>query len=124
MKNGLVNDNLEPLLRVTFVAGGRRIAVEMVVDTGFEGFASLPFHAIRQMRLPLQGTVPVVLADDSEITVEYYSATIIWNGRRRIVEVLMTDGDPLLGTSLLRGQTLHVDFVPGGAVSIRPLKTS
>ena len=50
-----------------------------------------------------------------------YSATIIWDGAPRDVEVLATTGrQPLLGTLLLEGYTLTVDFEDGGTVTIDP----
>jgi clan AA aspartic protease len=123
MKQGVVDDELEPRVPLTFVAANHRLTVEMVVDTGFEGFVSLPSRTIRRLKLAFEGTFTAVLADDSEVDVEYYTGTVHWNGRRTKVEVLVSDGTPLLGTALRRGHSLGIDFVSGGNVSIRPIKT-
>jgi clan AA aspartic protease len=123
MKRGIVNEDLEPRVPLAFVsATGSRTEIEMVVDTAFEGFVTLPRHILRNLRRLKRGTVRTVLADDSESRTDYYVCTIIWNGRRRPIQVLMMDGDPLLGTEMMRNYSLSVDFVPGGTVSIRPIK--
>jgi clan AA aspartic protease len=122
MKRGIVNENLEPRVPLTFIAAKNRLTVEMVVDTGFEGFVTLPSRTITRLGLAFEGTFTAVLADDSAIDVEYYSGTVYWNGRRLSVEVLMSDGTPLLGTALMHCHSLAIDFVPGGNVSIHPIK--
>jgi clan AA aspartic protease len=123
MKRGIVNEYLEPRISLTFVsATGSRTEIEMVVDTAFEGFITLPRHILRNLRRLKRGTVRTVLADDSESRADYYVCTVIWNGRKRQIQVLLMDGDPLLGTEMMRNYSLSVDFVPGGTVSIRPIK--
>ncbi len=50
---GTVNAELEPLLRlVVRDAGGQAHDVEAVVDTGFNGFLTLPPALIAALRLP------------------------------------------------------------------------
>jgi len=123
MKRGVVNDDLEPRVALTFVSStGRRVVTEVVVDTAFEGFVALPRRIVRLLRRFKRGTVRTLLADNSESRTDYYVCTVIWNGRSRNVQVLVMDGNPLLGTGLLRDHSLDINFVPGGRVLIRPMK--
>lgn len=93
-----------------------------VVDTGFTGFLTLPPAMVSALNLPFLRRIPAHLADGSTIFLSVYSATIVWDRAPRDVEVLATTGrQPLLGTLLLDGYTLTVDFEDGGTVTIDPL---
>jgi hypothetical protein len=53
MMTGVVNADLEPLLRLTVRdAGSRPHDVEVVIDTGFNGFLTLPPTLIAALGLP------------------------------------------------------------------------
>ena len=44
-----------------------------------------------------------------------------WNGETRTTEVLVLEGEPLLGTVLMRENLLQVEMTDGGEVIIEPL---
>lgn len=50
-----------------------------------------------------------------------HEATILWNETEETVRVLATGRRPLLGTALLRGQELVVQFVESGLVAVDAL---
>lgn len=58
------------------------------------------------------------LADDSEVPLPVYVATILWNGVERDVRVLAMGKRPLLGTALLDGRELVAQFAEGGVVTV------
>ena len=96
--------------------------VGFVVDTGFTGSLTLPPAMVTALNLPFLRRIPANLADGSTIFLSVYSATIVWDGAPRDVEVLATTGrQPLLGTLLLDGYKLTVAFEDGGTVTIDPL---
>ncbi len=110
------------LLDVTFrLPGQPDFEIECVIDTGFVGYLTLPLAAVSTMNLPFLRRMPVNLADDSIIVVEVYAATILWNGQERDEEVPATGKRPLIGTLLLDGSELNVQFADGGLVSVETL---
>lgn len=92
--------------------------IDFVVDTGFNDYLTLPPQAISIMNLPLYSSVPVKLADNSESLPPIHIATILWNAEEKMVPVLATGLKPLLGTGLLTGFHLGIDFEVNGLVSI------
>jgi predicted aspartyl protease len=76
---------------------------------------------IRLINLPLYSSVPAHLADNSESLLPLHLATIIWDGEEKVVPVLATGSKPLLGTGLLKGFHLEIDFEVNGLVSINKL---
>jgi clan AA aspartic protease len=121
MMTGKVS-RLHALVPVVFRRlNGRDLAIEFVVDTGFTDQLTLPRNAVEALGLPLLALVPADLADGSTIEMGMYGATILWDGTEREVRVLATGQRPLLGTALLDGYDLCVQFREGGRVSIKGL---
>lgn len=96
------------------------ITIEFVVDTGFEGALALPPRTVAMLGLLLHQRVVSKLADASRKLTVVYKARIDWGGAVLEVAVLAIGDRPLLGTALLDGHNLSVDFVSGGHVRIQP----
>lgn len=70
--------------------------VEMLIDTGFTGFLSLPLSIIESLGLPWIFRDSVTLGDGSEVIFEMYRATVIWEGQYQVVDVAASETDPLI----------------------------
>lgn len=108
-EGGSVNAQLEAWLRIR--SSGSEI-IDRLIDTGFDGALVLPRAAASRLNLTILGRVPIIgggrvrtIADIAELEVE-------WLGETRAVEVIISDGDDsLLGTGLLDGSRLLVDYI-------------
>jgi clan AA aspartic protease len=108
-EDGSVNAQLEAWLRVRS-SGGE--VIDCLIDTGFDGALVLPRGEASRLNLTILGRVPIIgvgrvraIADIAELEVE-------WLGETRAVEVIISDGDDsLLGTELLDGSRLLVDYI-------------
>jgi len=119
---GTVNTDLEPLLKLTVRdAGGRPHDFEAVIDSGFNGFLTLPPVLIAALGLAWLCRQQGQLADGSIQAFDVYVATVDWHGRPRSVEVEAADAEPLLGMALMQGSELRLQVVPGGSVLITEL---
>jgi clan AA aspartic protease len=115
---GTVQD-LRVLVGVTFrLPNQPNIVVECVVDTGFEGALALPLDVVTALGLTFYQGIYANLADNSDVSVDAYRATIVWNGKELRVAVLAMGLRPLLGTALLAGNELVAHFVDDGLVTI------
>lgn len=92
--------------------------IECVVDTGFEGFLTLPSAVIAELGLPYVARIDANLADNSNIAANVYLVTILWNSVERDVVVLEMGRLPLIGTALLEDSHLSIDFCDGGIVLV------
>jgi clan AA aspartic protease len=122
MMFGVVNDNCEAIIKV---AVGRvdaaKIAVDAVIDTGFTSFLSLPLSIITELDLTWHYRDVGTLGDGSEIIFELYKAAVIWDGQRKLIDVVASEADPLVGMGLLYGFKLQVEAVEGGRVTIETM---
>ena len=97
---------------------GQARAVDAVVDTGFDRFLTLPPAMVTDLDLAFAGYSRVVLADGSDVALDSYAVTVLWDGRPRRVVAYVSDAAPLVGMSLLAGYQLCVDVEDGGRVVI------
>ena len=99
----------------------RERPIDAVVDTGFNGFLTLPASLIQELGLVWRRRGRAMLADGRDSLFDIYEATVTWNSRPRRIAVDEADCDPLVGMSLLYGCELTVQVVDGGRVVIYPL---
>jgi clan AA aspartic protease len=119
MMIGSVNADLEPLLRlIVRDTGGRPQEVEAVIDTGFNGFLTLPPALITALGLTWLCRQEGQLADGSILPFDVYVATVDWHGQAKNVEIEAAEPQPLLGMALMRGSELRMRVEPGGSLAI------
>ena len=119
MIEGSVNAALEPVvaLHLRGPAGETRY-VDAVVDTGFSRFLTLPPSLVAELGLPFAGARRVILADGSEVALDAYAVTVLWDGQPRAIVAYEAEATPLIGMSMLDSHSLHVEVESGGRVVI------
>ena len=120
MIEGAVNANLEAVVTLPLQdSSGQTQEVEAVVDTGFNGYLTLPPMLMEDLELPVVGDGEAVLADGSQAAFDVYGVTVLWDGRPMYVETGAVGVDPLVGMALLEGHNLNIDIEDGGRVLIQ-----
>ncbi|HEY3245441.1 MAG TPA: clan AA aspartic protease [Phycisphaerae bacterium] len=113
----------EAVVRVSIRSQARQpLSVEAVVDTGFDGFLSMPPSTIGSLALVQIAEVFAELANGEEAPTRVFEAEAEWDGRAVPIEVAEFDCEPLLGMRLLAGYHLGIDVTNGGRVEIRLLR--
>jgi clan AA aspartic protease len=97
---------------------GQPETVEAIVDTGFNGFLTLPLPLIARLRFPYEGMAEVILGDGDTVRLDSFAATVRWDGAVRTGLVLAADGAPLVGMDLLLGSRVCLEVLTGGPVTI------
>lgn len=119
---GVVNLRHEATLPlVVGNSSGQRQVIDTVIDTGFNGFLSLPSEAIVRLALPWTISNTATLGDGSETLFDFYTGTVIWDGQYREIDIAESETEPLLGMALLHGYRLQIDAIEGGIVRIESL---
>jgi clan AA aspartic protease len=96
-------------------------SLDFVIDTGFNGYLTLPAQAVSAMNLPLYSSTPIKLADGSEALSAIHLATVVWDDVEKVVLVLASGYKPLLGTAMMEGYHLEIDFEGNGLVSLEKI---
>ena len=97
---------------------GRTREIEAVIDTGFNGFLTLPPALVTELDLPLEGAGRATLGDGSEVAFPYYDVAVLWDGLPRYGLADAAATTPLIGMSLLDRHSLYVEVEDGGRVVI------
>ena len=115
-----VNANLEAIVTLPLQgSSGQTREVEAVVDTGFNGYLTLPPMLMEDLELPVVGDGEAVLADGTRAAFDVYGVTVLWDGQPMYVETGAVGVDPLVGMALLEGHSLNIDIEDGGRVLIQ-----
>lgn len=118
---GSVNSKLEATIPLTVRGPVQKHVVTAVIDTGYDGSLSLPQSTVKTLSLLAQPKRKVTLADGTIRHLDYYEAEVEWNGQARNIAVMCIEGQPLIGTRLLKGCKLDAHFVNGGSDRVVPL---
>ncbi len=95
--------------------------VEAAIDTGYNGYLTLPGDLVSALQLPFAGHRRATLADGSVTRLDVYLASVAWHGRDTEVLISQTLAAPLIGMALLEGSRVTIDVIVGGEVSIEEL---
>jgi len=100
---------------------GNECDITALIDTGFDGMLSLPRALVTSLGLIYRQQGRALLADGRESLFDIYEARLLWEGCWRRVSVDETGTWPLVGTALLDGNELKIQFQIDGAVTVSPL---
>ena len=95
--------------------------IEAVIDTGYNGYLTLPSDLVTALTLPFAGYRRGTLADGSIVRMEDYLASVVWHGQQKDVLISQAAGTPLVGMALLEGSRLTMDVLDDGDVMIEEL---
>lgn len=119
---GVVNIHREAVIHLTVRGSqGEEREFEAIVDTGFNGWLSLPSTLISLLGLPFRRRGRAILADGRESVFDIHEAVVIWDGEARRIVVDNANTDPLVGMGLLYGYELTIQATNGGRVLIKKL---
>ena len=122
MITGKITTNREAIIELEVIGLNQsREKVEAFIDTGFNGYLTLPNDLINYLKLQRAGSRHVTLGDGNVVVVDVYLAMVLWHGQQREVLALQADGGPLIGMSLLYGSRLELEVINNGAVTIESL---
>jgi clan AA aspartic protease len=120
MITGIVNADFEPLISLSICdADGKIHTHEAIVDTGFNGWLSLPPDLITQLNLRWKRRGRALLGDGSECVFNIYEAVVVWDGEYLTIPIDEADSEPLVGMLLMEGYQLIVQVFEGGNVELQ-----
>ena len=113
---GRVDGQLRALLPLPLAASrdGPRQDVEAWVDAAFNGGLALPRPVVAGLGLLQEASTDAVLVDGRTVTVEMFGCYLDWFGGTYQTQAVGGDAThPLLGTQLLAGRRLVIDYAAG-----------
>ena len=119
---GIVNGDFEPIIPLSiYSVTGHIYTQDVIVDTGFNGWLSLPPSIIAELGLIWKRRGRAILGDGSECIFNIYEAVVLWDGAIVTIPIDEADSEPLIGMSLMEGYQLTVQAIEGGRVELNKL---
>ena len=113
MIEGVVNAHYEAVVRLSLLnSSGQTRVIDAVVDTGYNGFLTLPPVLVAELELTRLGQKSLVLANGRRDIFDTYGVTVFWDGQSRFVDADEADAAPLLGMSMLDNHDLSIQVRP------------
>lgn len=111
--NGIVDEQLRALIkvRVSNTLEGQRTEITVWVDTAFNGGLVIPKHMVSKLQLAKESSAEAMLADGNLVELETFACFFEWFGNTFETQIVANEGAyPLLGTMMLKGHPLVVDY--------------
>jgi clan AA aspartic protease len=116
---GIVNADFEAIISLSVCdPEGKIYRQDAIVDTGFNGWLSLPPDLIDLLNLKWKRRGRAILGDGSECVFNVYEAVVVWDGDYLTIPIDEADSEPLIGMSLMEGYQLTVQVFEEGSVEI------
>ena len=97
---------------------GQLQSVDVVLDTGFTGYLTLPPDSIRSLGLPFGGYRTFELAKGESFEFSNYHAMVSWHEHLSDVLVVESDSAPLIGMDLIWNSSVRMEAWADGEVVI------
>lgn len=111
MLKGRVNRHGEPVISIQLILRNRPAHFTAVIDTGFNGYLSVPRRLLFRSKWLAIGTEKFEIATGALVEQEIYLGEAIFDGQQGPVYSVSTEAqDILIGTKLLRDKILVVNF--------------
>lgn len=123
MITGRVTERREAVIYLDVVGQNqRKVRIEAAIDTGFNGYLTLPKATVNSLALQPAGSRIATLGDGNTVILDVYLAVVIWNDQEREVLALQAEGGALVGMSLLYGNRVTITVLDGGEITIEPIQ--
>lgn len=111
MLEGRVTRHGEPVVAIHLILRTRPRAFPAVIDTGFNGYLSVPRRVLSQSRWRAIGTEKFEIATGEIVEQEIFLGRIVFDGQESPAYVVATRAqDILIGTRLLKHKILSINF--------------
>jgi clan AA aspartic protease len=122
MITGFINVEFEPIIPLSIRrTDGKVFTQDAIVDTGFNGWLSLPPDLITELNLKWKRRGRAILGDGSECVFNVYEAVVVWDDTLLTIPVDEADAEPLVGMSLMESYQLTMQVFEGGQVELRKI---
>ncbi|MDI6793732.1 MAG: hypothetical protein QME81_12855 [bacterium] len=115
MIKGKIDKNGSPVLEVRIIGSRAETILRAILDTGFDGDVCLPATIAVSLGLELVRLIDSELADGKILENEpVFAGKMAWGEDIVDVDIVLTRSfDTLIGTNLLRGKDVRLDYSTG-----------
>ena len=112
MIEGIVNNFDEPIIKLDIcLSNNNSKKVNAIIDTGFNGYISIPTTLIEASNWDFLGTEEYELANGDIVEEKVYLGKIVFDGDElQVFSLTNRTNDVLIGTKVLKNKILKINF--------------
>jgi len=111
MLKGHITSEDDAIVKIILIFKSTPFQKDAVVDTGFDGYLSVPKYLINQSNWYEFGEENYELATGEIVQEPVFIGEVVFDGKKRTVLAIQTNGsDILIGTKLLSGRLCEFDY--------------
>ena len=108
---GLLNPNFEPIIKIGLIIDNKIKSFNAIIDTGFNGFISIPHKIIKQTSWQFIGYEAYELASGETMKDKVYLGDILFCKQKLYTYILANKTDDILiGTKQFANKILTINF--------------
>ncbi|MBM3709897.1 MAG: hypothetical protein FJW61_05700 [Actinobacteria bacterium] len=113
MIEGIVNNFDEPIIKLDLILSNNiSKTISAIIDTGFNGYISVPINFVKESDWDFIGTEEYELANGEIVEERVFIGKIIFDGEElQVFSLTNRSIDILIGTKILKNKILKVDFL-------------
>ncbi len=112
MITGAIESGIHPRVLVRLLTAKAEVEIDALVDSGFDGQLALHYNAADRYQLEPIKLTEVTYANGQKAKELVCLGKILWHDQvRRVQIVLSDDEEPAIGTRLLKGSIMTMNFV-------------
>lgn len=118
---GTIERGIHPRLLFDLVTNQGRVNFKALVDSGFDGQLALHYDAADRYQLEVVRLTEVTYANGQKAEEIVCRGTVLWHNEvQRVQIVLSDDEEPAIGTRLLKGSIMTMNFVQNTLTIVLP----
>jgi clan AA aspartic protease len=122
MLTGIIEQSRYPKLVLPLVAQGKQTDLKFLVDTGFDSEVALSYDHADRFDLEILQYAKVTYANGKSEQEIMARGKIVWFENEREVRVILSDDEePAIGTRLLKGCVMSMDFINDALTIDKPV---
>ncbi|MGH7597801.1 MAG: hypothetical protein ACREOI_15735 [bacterium] len=123
MIRGKIEGGLHPKISVEVKGKIAPQKFPALVDTGFDLYIALHHQEVAKLGLEIDHYTWIRYANGERVKEPVCLARVLWHGRWKDIEVILSnDEEPAIGTGLLQGSVVTMDFVKNGLAIKEPVR--
>ncbi len=112
MMTGTIEKGIHPRMVITLAADKGQVNLKALVDSGFDGQMALHYDAADRYELEIVRLTEVTYANGQKEEEIVCHGKIFWHNEVRHIQIILSDDEePAVGTRLLKGSIMTMNFV-------------
>lgn len=112
MMTGTIEKGIHPRMMITLATENEQVNLKALVDSGFDGQVALHYNTADRYDLEIVRLTEVTYANGQKEEEIVCHGKVLWHNQLRRVQIILSDDEePAVGTRMLKGSIMTMNFI-------------